>query len=381
MGFDATPKWNSPGAAAVPTACADMWLMDFCQTTNRWDEIGKHALCALLRTECLLVRSKSQPGKWLFSLGDIGGVCGAGWPAVERCDEDGMVCYAPKSDSRDLMITPVVVLSPDDWEAMAFRWVSPLEQAILLQEHGAGVQSAILAVPLADPEPLHVVVAANGWWKLPATTLKAIQRDLGSASDTEAGLFETLKKLTHDTLHEERRVCEALQCRLVDEEFNVEECLNIDGAEELFEAKEDRDEIDRMKRSAAASREESRSLATEILAYKRKVFNLPAKADPNPRHKASPLYKVCALAKVPAGGITQPQLKQLLPPGAHCWAGRLGSGCWSVHLPPYPRFSKAWTVAGHRGAALECLRHVWSLWLRDNHLELSACPVRGIFDE
>ena len=111
-----------------------------------------------------------------------------------------------------------------------------------------------------------------------------------------------------------------------------------------------------------------------------KAAGKPLKAEANPKKKASPLYKAKYPAAVPKGAITQPQLKALLPPGASCWKGNLGSGHWWVHLPPHPRISRAWTHNGHFDAAMYVLREVWSLWLEDVGLDKAACPVPALFD-
>ena len=114
-------------------------------------------------------------------------------------------------------------------------------------------------------------------------------------------------------------------------------------------------------------------------SFEQKALDKPAKASGSARSKKSPLYKCRYPAAVPVDGLTQPQMKELLPPSASVWQGTVGSGSWSVHLPPHSRIARAWTIAGHHAAALHLLRAVWQLWLDDNGLLPADCPIAGVF--
>ena len=80
---------------------------------------------------------------------------------------------------------------------------------------------------------------------------------------------------------------------------------------------------------------------------------------------------------------SQPEARALLPPGASIWKGRPTTkrgGSWSVHLRPYPRFSRSWAAAGsEREALAEVLRHAWSLWCIANSIPTSDVPIAGLF--
>ena len=57
----------------------------------------------------------------------------------------------------------------------------------------------------------------------------------------------------------------------------------------------------------------------------------------------------------PEGKYSQKDVQALVPPGAHSW--RASAGAWHVHLPPYPRKSRAWGIEGEEAAAKFILRH------------------------
>jgi hypothetical protein len=114
-------------------------------------------------------------------------------------------------------------------------------------------------------------------------------------------------------------------------------------------------------------------------SFEKKAKKRAAQVSRNPRSKNSPLYKLKFPAAVPPDAISQPEMKDMLPPGASVWQGRLGSGAWCSHLPPHPRISRSWALAGHREAAMFVLRHIWSLWLHDQGLQNTDCPVAGVF--
>ena len=81
---------------------------------------------------------------------------------------------------------------------------------------------------------------------------------------------------------------------------------------------------------------------------------------------------------VPDTPLQQAQAKFLVPPGASIWEARF-AGAWAGHLPPHRRVSKPWVAHGHRGACLEVVRHLWRLYLSDQNLAESDCPIEGLF--
>lgn len=97
----------------------------------------------------------------------------------------------------------------------------------------------------------------------------------------------------------------------------------------------------------------------------------------NAKTKSSPLHKHPLLPEVPKDLIERWQAKMLIPPGSYIWKGSAGS--WSIHYPPYRRFSQSWSVSTPYEACLACLRHAWRLFLSDHSLGERDCPIQGLF--
>lgn len=95
------------------------------------------------------------------------------------------------------------------------------------------------------------------------------------------------------------------------------------------------------------------------------------------RHAADPMVQPRAL---PPGVLEQSQLEPLAPPGGYIWHANNGQS-WQAHLPPWPRVSFSWSAWTPRGAAMECLRYLWSKWAIHNGRDTNACPIKGLFSE
>mmetsp|Transcript_138977 Transcript_138977/g.245591 ORF Transcript_138977/g.245591 Transcript_138977/m.245591 type:complete len:743 (-) Transcript_138977:35-2263(-) len=95
-----------------------------------------------------------------------------------------------------------------------------------------------------------------------------------------------------------------------------------------------------------------------------------------------PLHGFAFVAAAPPGlDVSQAEARILLPPPP-CWIWRANTrGAWCVRLGQHRVFSVPW--ARHSGdakaACMAALRQAWRLWLNDNMLEESACPIAGIF--
>ena len=200
--------------------------------------------------------------------------------------------------------------------------------------------------------------------------------------ELKGSLFQTLKTLVEHVLHglSGEEVCEVLKVRvtqgaasqpLVGELLQMDETIEAMGHDEKHEMQE----VMNLKRQLAAAHvfeNEYRQLHAKVIGLAR------GKASANPKNAKSPLLGFRTLAHVPANAITQPEAKQMCPPGAYIWKG-LRDGNWCIHLPPYPRYSKAWQMLGHYNACICVLQHGWRIWLRDNHLAERGCPVKGLF--
>ena len=144
-----------------------------------------------------------------------------------------------------------------------------------------------------------------------------------------------------------------------------------------------RDEAAAKKAAKAAEKAAKEAAKKKAAADAEKAKKAAAKKAAKPPKKATTkghlLFRKKFLARVPAGAISQAELKQMLPPNSSCWKGNWGSGHWWCHYEPHSRISRSWSIAGHKAAAMYCLKKVWGLWLTDNSLNKSDCPIVGLF--
>ena len=111
---------------------------------------------------------------------------------------------------------------------------------------------------------------------------------------------------------------------------------------------------------------------------------LPSVAEPQqPKRKRAntclePRKTVNNYVENPELGIPQSEMSRLCPPGCSVWRDNV-RGAWSVHLPPWKRFSRPFWVFGEQGAGLEAMREAWRLYLRDNGMDFSECPMESFF--
>ena len=105
---------------------------------------------------------------------------------------------------------------------------------------------------------------------------------------------------------------------------------------------------------------------------------LPDRSDP--KH---PLYKANLPDRIPPHpkrDVPQAEIKRFLPLGAHIWrANKLGM--WCFHNPPHKRDSVSWSEfkGDSTKAAFHAVRKSWQLFLKDNCLQETDCPIEGIF--
>ena len=100
--------------------------------------------------------------------------------------------------------------------------------------------------------------------------------------------------------------------------------------------------------------------------------------------KKCPLHGKCfpkdvVTPKVGENDLTQNEANQMMPPGCSVWRGNT-RGEWCSHQRPHKRRYKRWDeFAGDSYQALLALvRDEWEVYLFDNGLEQSVCPIREI---
>ena len=293
--------------------------------------------------------------------------------------------YVPKLEVQAEHVHFLPILDLMDWVAMPLAWQSPWQQHMQQEAPRQPLRRAhaVAARALAPPESLLRVAARAACWTLNLTTLRRLSaRCIGPGVDRHASLFATLRSLVgHILFVDEAAVLHIMQLRITLRETNVDESLELEGAGDVL----DKDELEGAQRHAVAARAEEvlfSEYREELCAARRALVHGGKKASGNPKNKASPLYKWSGPAHCPAENPSQADARRLTPPGASIWRGNMGPGSWQVHPKPYPRRSVAWTMPGGPLVALRCvLQHAWRLWLKDNGLSASDCPIQGNFPE
>ena len=81
---------------------------------------------------------------------------------------------------------------------------------------------------------------------------------------------------------------------------------------------------------------------------------------------------------LPTCQLTQPVVKQYMPPGVYTWRSNADAR-WEAHHPAARTyFSKPWAKFGGQGSALELIKEVWKFWLDWNEFSAADCPIDGL---
>ena len=232
------------------------------------------------------------------------------------------------------------------------------------------------------PFSLLECAAREAFWELPISTLRALGKEYITDFVANQSLFLTLMAMIMSiTGMSEDAALDVLKMRLVSSHASTMAYLEVEGAERLVpdsEAQDMEEETKAQKERQAVMKEFGREFWTTHERL-RKPDNMPT----DRTSAGHPLHGTTYPVKIPDSVPDQKAAKTLLPPTCSVWKGnptQSRSGSWNVHLTGWPRFSRSWVSAGsEQQALLECLQHVWTLWLRDHFLEPKDCPMVGIF--
>ena len=89
--------------------------------------------------------------------------------------------------------------------------------------------------------------------------------------------------------------------------------------------------------------------------------------------------RVDSPGELPVSIILQPEAKKLSPKGSHIWKSR-SDRAWQGDFPPFGMVSRGWDLHGDRGACLMVLQELWKVALETQSLEVTACPIKGLFE-
>lgn len=373
-------------------------LMDFVLRRGCFDKIKNTFLNVMVNVDHMIIMREvlETGGRGIpkFAISSWPGSIGIGWPAYEHDlpGLPGIKCFS-LSEDHDLDDLAIPLIDVTHWEAVPFVWRSPAWQQS--QFPAAKWPSwSIKAFPMEQPvvwKPLLQVAAEAGFWKLKSSFLTRLgggnaqlddhedEADEGADGDLFKQCFEAVQRALGCS---EEAAVDILKKRAVqmdmhdtdcwDQILEADECTAIFDKEEAEQFRKQRDKTmlnvnnyrQFLKNWQTAN---GRVLAKSIKGAKKGggkgAASKPSKYPPMPETGAS---------------WTQAKAKTLCPPGGSIWRG-MSSGSWACHLPPWKRRSYPWDIFGFDGAAKECLKHMWHLYLTEQNEPLSACPIKGLF--
>jgi hypothetical protein len=261
---------------------------------------------------------------------------------VPTTDGSSLTCYVPAehAESNELYICLLVL---DRWEARSVTWRSPLGQlrAPVAASWAAG---AARAYPHGPWEKLLRAAARQAFWKLPATTLRAIaSQELGLELSTTQSLFEVLREVVGGVLEcteeEALDICAKRLAHMSNQAGGFDAVvLEMDEAGQFLDAEG---------RTEAQATKEVKQHAKDLGAFKgecKATRSSRAKAKAGPKAKAgagsrgkssAPGPRWGKYPLVPAGMMTQVEAKRLLPPGRRFGAvSTTARGGCTIRLSP-----------------------------------------------
>ena len=382
--------WHSPGPDRLWEHLTDQSLMREAMRTSRTDKFGNLWMQVFFSGGEMLVRDRTKKvcrGEWVYPLVPSGASTFLAWPAQDITPpEFPHRFFVPHTDprfNRDLVEVSIWTFDLDDWDALAYDWISPLHQACLLKgrmvdfTHRFAVSKAC-----RGEESLRMCAARNAYWSIPLSPTLAkfseyVKCDLDDCSNEFESIFNLVKaELGCDD-------AEALEiCRLREfhsqKERSVDTILTSEDVLELL-SKDDQKDVLKQKKKWSASKENIKSFARSLKERSRHIKSAAKKVKgkgkkgkrPNPWGDRK--YK-----KVKEGELTQTDFRDLMPPGCHIWCNRSHSS-WCCHYPAGRAYhSRSWSY-GYRESALTAIAETWRSFLDKHDLEDSDCPIENLF--
>lgn len=384
--------WHTASAERFAVKFADIAVLLAAKHRGGFHLLGRVWLgCMVSASHHILVRQKQQGGQVsqpFFALMHLPGSAALGWPAVEeRIAGYGGVSWAPALDCSSVSFLPI--LDDTEWEALSYTWHSPAWQHLNMPRVGGSMPHAVRAISVANEEwaPLMTVAAKAGFWSLGKEVLKQIAEHTGASYDHGWDIFEIAFSLVKHVLQcSDSETCDHLKVRAGYLDFVDDDCcealmeLNNDGAGILDP--EDEQDLQNQKANAIGRKAMHDDFVKSLRERKSVIVqgSHAASSSSGRQAKKKPLFKKSAYPPFPAEMVSQSELRKFVPPGASVWCG-YSNGSWQCHLPPWRRKSFSWAASDAHEAARKCLRHLWELFLSDNGMPTSACPVAGLFTE
>ena len=398
-GFASSPAWFSPTPFSMNAIYGDLEVSAFCERTEQLDVIDHSFLATLLRSPNLIVRREGSCVN-MFSLGDVAGQSGLGWPAGVGSDflNGGVerLYYWPLLDAALVReLNWIVVVNINEWRATPFRFASPARMMReALEHHGdanlvPGDRKQILAIATGPEDTLLRTVALNCVAGLALDFLVRLARFLGCEGpvDTMFNVCSTLLLFIFPG-EDEGWYLNILEKRLWTTAPNIEELLAVDAALDVL-APDDRHKLE-SEQSKQSSHEVSKRAYRDSYSRRRQAHRERAGGGEGSggggagggagAAGGAARPSIRAWHDAPDMHIEQSAVNLFMPQGASVW--RDGSRRkWHFHPRPASRFHRKWDDYGEAGAAWRGVRECWRLYKAMKLITPADCPFDGIFDD
>ena len=390
IGFTPTTPWATFNAASMNSMFADMVLMRHCHEHNSWASVVTSWLARLSCGQNLLLRQQGTD-QWFFSLGNIDGKIGLGWPAErQQLDDVPLHWFTPSTQHSAVGYCWQLILDLDAWQGMAFEWKSPLQQAVdhpELRAHARGSQAflrrpQLRAFPVAPAAPLLHVACRCCFWSLNLAFLKQLANHIGVELPENPTLFEALVEILVITLDCDGEELDDILAQRVAQEDILNELIVLDTMQEQLEQL-DRSDREAFEGEAKQIREKQRSGNEYAAALTRRRTEsrkkaLQSKSEFDAKAKAAirnPLQGLKFPPRVP-DVLTKNIADSMCPPDTVLYEDK--SNCrWQISFQRQYGPSRSWKLHGHKESALLVLQWAWRQFMAQK--VIAQCPIKGLF--
>lgn len=187
-------EWHTTNADHSAMAHTDVALMVHAHDHNEWGLVGKNCFMSMLASGPNVAISPPQSQQWFFSLGDVEKMNVLAWPAhvIERNGRISELVPDPHGKAELL-----VMLDPFAWQALTYKWTSPLGVVKKGLYRPAAVENkpTIVAVVDCAPEEIVKLAARNGFWQLSWSFLGLLSQRLGAQTSSSDSMLQRMQKI------------------------------------------------------------------------------------------------------------------------------------------------------------------------------------------
>ena len=404
VGYNAAPKWYSPGASHISQRHADVYMTREFQSRAKLGDMRRSWLSTLANSPRVLLRRKTWPAdEWVFSLGESFGSVVFTWPAQTHLLGD-VVVFTLKTDLDIVALVtalePVVFADVDEWEGKTFTW---LPKWLQQQRYGQSVSGICALAQAQDPVPLMHLAAHEAFYKMPMVALQALAKEMNPPCALPPGLdiAQVVIRMVRHVLGDlpEEQLTDILQKRVpptsviafLDLEPEVEELLLSDDRKDLAEAQgaeEKLKKVDDIFKAVVVARRRDHFAKQEAAAKaaargrgrggKGRGRGRDAVADCEPAwlRLRWPVKAVPEDAHL-MESFTEKEAQELLPPLATIHRDHF-NGRWRVSLGAgLGDFSRSWKKYGFLGSYKLVCAWSWRTFLQHAGRSLKDCPFYG----